>query len=229
MKTWSVVVVGLCLGVGCGGEARQRASDTHSGDVPDASGPDATAGTCSSAPLPPQHRATAQACPAERGSVGSIDTTACADRSGITCTSDADCTAGKTGRCVAGDGPCLTTCSYDACLTDADCAEGPCSCRGSASDVAANVCLPGSNCRTDADCGNCEACSPSTVPNSINCDPAGACTCGDAVASLRYACHSASDECVTASDCLGGSSAYCAYDEGFRRWKCASCVASTRL
>ena len=142
METWPLVVMGLCLCVGCGGEARQRPSDTHPGDVPDASESDTEAGTCASVPLPEQHRAAAQACPTERGSSGAIDTTACVDRSGITCASDADCTAGKTGRCVSGDGPCLTTCSYDACLMDADCAEGPCSCRSSASDVAVNACLP---------------------------------------------------------------------------------------
>jgi hypothetical protein len=229
MESWPVVALGLCLCAACGGEARQRGSGTHPGDVPDASAPDAEAGTCAGAPLPEQHRATAQACPAERGSSGSIDTTACVDRSGITCTSDADCTAGKTGRCLSGEAPCLTACSYDTCLTDADCAAGPCECRSSAADVAANVCLPGSNCRTDADCGDCEACSPSGVPNSMGCDPVGACSCGDAVASLRYACHTASDECATASDCPGGSSAYCAYDDGFRRWKCATCTAHSRL
>jgi hypothetical protein len=234
MRTWSVVALGWCLAAACGGEARHRVGDAEPGDVPDASVPDASvpdagSSTCAGAALPEQHRAAAEACPMERGSLGALDTTRCIDRSGITCTSDADCTEGNTGRCVSDTDPCLTKCSYDGCLTDADCAAGPCTCRKNAADVAANACLPGSNCRTDADCADCEACSPSVVPNSVDCNPLGACSCGDGVATLRYACRTQGDECVTASDCQGGSSAYCAYDDGFRRWKCANCSASTRL
>jgi hypothetical protein len=230
MNAGSVVAIGLFLCTSCGGESRQRAAGTHPADAsqPDASPPDAgngaQGGACASAPLPLQHRAVAETCPTERGSSGPIDTTTCADRSGITCSSDADCTAGKNGRCVLNGDPCQTLCSYDACLVDADCAAGPCVCRSGAGDVAANICLPGSDCRTDADCGECKYCSLSVVPNSVDCMPMGACSCGDGVASERYACRTASDDCATASDCPENSDVYCAYDDGFRRWRCGACM-----
>ena len=163
----------------CGGEARK---------------PSASAGgACGAAPIPKQHRPNAAACPTARGTVPLPDMTACTIRTYITCTKDADCTAGKNGRCFAKDA-CNTACSYDECLTDSDCAAGPCLCRSSNTDSQRNECLPGSNCKIDSDCnGGCGYCSPSATP-----DPAG-CTIG----TLTYNCHTANDECVDQNDCVG--------------------------
>lgn len=204
-KTWAFVALGLCLCAACGGKAQQPSADA---------GVDARSGACASAPIPKEHRAVAQACPSERGSLGPIDTTTCTNLSGIQCKSDADCTAGKNGRCFLNSDPCQTICSYDHCLTDADCADGPCLCRSSSIDLAANDCLPGGNCRTDTDCGGCEYCSPSVVPSQ----PV---FCGSTI--LTYACHTANDECLDPSDCPGPNN-YCGYDADAGRWGCAFCV-----
>ena len=218
----------FALCAGCGGEARQSAADAGAGagNAPDASAPDAHAGSggaalagaCGSVPIPKEQRATERACPVARGSVQLPDMTACTIRTYITCTKDADCTAGQNGRCFAND-PCNTVCSYDECLADSDCAVGPCHCRSSNSDSLRNECLPGSNCKTDADCsGGCGYCSPSSIPN-----PAG-CTIG----TLTYNCHTASDECADQNNCHGGGDYYCAYDAGTARWGCGFCVALPR-
>ncbi|HWZ90125.1 MAG TPA: hypothetical protein VNW92_14780 [Polyangiaceae bacterium] len=211
-KTGFVVALALCLCPACGGKAQQSSADAGVGASADA-GADARA-ACGSVPIPQEHRAVAQACPSERGSLGPIDTTTCKNLAGFQCKSDADCTAGKNGRCYLNSDPCLTICSYDQCLTDADCAEGPCVCRPSGSDLVSNVCLPGSNCRTDADCGGCEYCSPSVVlPSQPYCGPT----------ILTYACHTANDECIDPSDCPGTND-YCGYDAGAGRWGCEFCV-----
>jgi len=228
------VALVLLLCTSCGGQAHQSTAGAGAGNASDASTPDAQAaagagaqgGACGSAPIPMEHRAVAQACPAARGSSGPLDTTACTNRSGITCTSDGDCTAGKNGRCFLNGDPCQTVCSYDECLTDSDCAAGPCVCRSSGTELVPNDCVPGSNCRTDADCGDCEYCSPSVVPDSVQCRVGGVCTCGDGVVSLVYACHTASDECTNDGDCPGTDSAYCGYDAGVRRWTCGVCTGT---
>jgi len=205
-------------GAGAGAGNTAGSFDTASAGNSDASAPDASSaagaaagGACGNLPIPKEHRAVAPACPTARGSQGTLDTTACSNRSGISCTRDADCSAGKNGRCFLNGDPCQTVCSYDQCLTDADCAAGPCICRNNETELAPNACLPLSNCRTDADCG-CGYCSPSAVPNALNCGP------GD----LTYVCHAANDECTDASEC--GAGAYCAYDAGTVRWECAFCV-----
>jgi hypothetical protein len=234
----AAVAFGLLLCTSCGGQAHQSAAGAGAGNAADASTPDAQAGggggagggarggACGSAPIPKEHRAVAQACPSERGSLAPIDTTACVDRSGINCTSNADCTAGKNGRCFSNGDPCQTKCSYDDCLADSDCAAGPCVCRSSGTDLASNACVPGSNCRTDGDCGGCEYCSPSVVPDSEHCLIGGVCTCGSGVVSLVYACHTASDECTNNGDCPGSNSAYCGYDAGAQHWACGVCTGT---
>src|SRR5437016_3149001 len=55
------------------------------------------------------------------------------DPGGGSCKADADCTAGKDGRCTPlsdshGRMPAVNTCSYDLCAGDADCKGGPCEC-----------------------------------------------------------------------------------------------------
>jgi hypothetical protein len=221
-----VLAVALALGqlccISCGGQARRSASGAGggtAGNAADASAADAQAGggaiarggACGSQPVPKEHRVVAQACPTARGSSGSIDMTACTNRAGITCTKDADCTAGMNGRCMAHNEPCDTACSYDECLTDSDCPEGPCLCRSGGADTLSNQCLPGGNCKKDADCGNCGYCSPSAVPEGFDCR----------VAALTYTCHTATDKCTDRGNCDGG---YCAYDTAAARWACGSCV-----
>ncbi len=208
----TAVVSALLLCTACGGKAHDSTAAAGAGNVPDGSAPDAHGGACGSVPVPKDHRAVAEACPAARGSLGPLNLTTCADRSGIKCTGDADCTAGKNGRCYLNSDPCQTVCSYDECVTDSDCAAGPCACRGSGTDVVANACLPGSTCRTDADCGNCNYCSPSIVPNPTYC----------ASELLTYACHTANDECTDQSDCPADEP--CGADTAKGPWKCGFCV-----
>lgn len=225
--TFTAVAVAFGLCAGCGGKVRQSGANAAAGagNAPDASAPDAHAGSggdgragaCGNALVPKVHRATAQACPTTRGSVQTLlpDMTKCTSRAGIACTKDADCTAGKNGRCFSNDS-CDTVCSYDECMMDSDCAAGPCLCRSSNSALQQNECLPGSNCKTDADCsGGCGYCSPSAVPDPSDCT----------IGTLNYDCHTASDECLEQNACGDGSvGAYCAYDAGVARWGCGLCV-----
>jgi hypothetical protein len=243
MKTWYVVAIGMCFCASCG----------RTSDVPHGSTSDATAGSdaevCGSAmPIPQAHRAVSENCTAERGSIGPVDTTSCADMSRITCTSDADCASGRNGRCLqSAVNSCQTYCSYDDCLADTDCPDGPCLCRSSGTDTTPNYCVTGSNCRTDADCGECGFCSPSVVSNSLAClhhlEGGVVTTCGvtasgngtqyieidlggcSPVLDLAYVCHRLNDECTNDSDCSrAGGVGYCAYTGSESRWKCDICT-----
>jgi hypothetical protein len=180
-----------------------------------------------------------------------VDTTSCADTSRIRCSNDADCTAGRNGRCVASYiSPCRSYCSYDDCSTDTDCPEREaCVCRSSGTSTAPNVCAPDSNCRTDSDCGECGFCSPSIATNTACLHDLGGgavTTCGvdfsgtgteeikidlggcASVLSLAYACHTLNDECTNDSDCptVGG---YCAYVDAQERWACTPCSIPNHL
>ncbi|HEY1534124.1 MAG TPA: hypothetical protein VGF76_08895 [Polyangiaceae bacterium] len=223
MKRWSAravfatVALPLLLCVACGGQARQSAADAGAGN-PDA-GATASGGGCAGKPIPKEHRAVAEACPTERGTKEPIDMSICTDLSGAKCTKDADCTAGKNGRCILPhDEPCDTKCSYDECQTDSDCAAGPCVCRTSGADATNNVCLPGSNCETDSNCGNCGYCSLSATPIGHDCR----------VDYPTYNCHTATDECLDPTDCADGGLDYCAYGasaaSGVEHWACGSCL-----
>ena len=187
-------------------------------------------------PIPQHHRTQAQSCPADRGSISPIDTAACSDLSGLVCKTDADCTAGNNGRCLLNADPCRTYCSYDECITDIDCPQKqPCACRGSGSETAANTCIVGSTCSTDADCATCNFCSLSVQPTLLQCTPVdacmqGACDASDAatrcacvgITSEAYACHSPSDECIDDSDCPGDGG-YCSYVQEKKHWVCRVC------
>ena len=122
-----------------------------------------------------------------------------------TCNSDADCVDGRNGRCTASR---FTQCSYDRCLTDAECTNdtggGVCGCSGSSiSD--ANVCL-GGNCRIDADCAS-GFCSPSFG------------FCGEYDGVVAMYCHTEDDECLDDADCAR-QGAYCAFIPERERWAC---------
>jgi len=138
---------------------------------------------------------------------------------GGTCRSDADCTAGKNGRCSPQGGGRMAPqnqCTYDACFVDADCA-GPgkptCTCEPSG-----NFCLPG-NCRVDADCGARGYCSPSWPMCSLH----------GPYRPYGYWCHTAKDECTNDDDCpkpdkkgYGPTPTKCTYSEPLGRWTCTT-------
>jgi hypothetical protein len=153
---------------------------------------------------PKIHRPTAVDCPTDRA-VG----TAGSPRTGDKCESDAECTAGKNGRCESSlQG---NVCSYDECFTDADCGSaGVCGCRQDQL-YGANVCYKG-NCRTDADCPT-SWCSPSAVNVSTSC------TTGIPVGVVGFFCHTAADECTDDSDCPSATGT-CTFDVDKLHWAC---------
>ena len=189
--------------------------------------------------VPQRHRPTGQVCPVQRGP-GSGAASHCLDP--VECGADSDCKAGTNGRCQPLGGPigpasCGTTCSYDACATDADCPSNePCECRTSPSDSTANVCLTSGNCRVDGDCGPGGYCSPSQLEAFCFCPSAALCAdgssscyadnvqvpcvCGDSCGH-GYFCHTANDTCLDDADCGGDGT--CNYDTVDRRWSCAVC------
>ena len=101
--------------------------------------------------------------------------------------------------------------SYSAVMAEA---LGVCACGGGFwSDN--NVCLNDGNCRTDADCGEGGACSPTLGD------------CGDYAGVVAYYCHTPTDECVDDADCTGTAGrGYCAYNPAAGHWMCsdAQCV-----
>jgi hypothetical protein len=257
MKTLHVAI-GMYLCASCGGAMRQGhppvdanagfAPDGQSSDDTDASDTVGATGATDGqvcymlaggvVHIPAEHRAVSQSCPSERGSIGPIDASHCTDTSGLACTSDADCVAGRNGRCQLNGSQCRTYCSYDDCGTDTDCPDRqPCICRSGGTDTMANRCLAGSNCRTDDDCGECGFCSHSVQRADLQCPSgkgcsgpecdgggtASQCICTSIVGSV-YACHSRDDECGGDSDCPGLSAGYCAYVEAAGHWMCGSCT-----
>jgi len=251
MKTLYVTMV-ACMCVSCSSTTlhSQRAVDAQAAvDGPaiesgaDVGTQDSGGETCrlsgGSIRIPQEHRAAPQSCPAQRGSISPVDTRQCASTVDISCTSDAECTAGRNGRCLL-RGYCESACSYDECLRDTDCpAKQPCDCRSDGTSTIANRCLPDSNCATDADCGQCGFCSPSMERADLecwstegcsdaSCDAGGGtnvCACVDAVR-LTYACHTANDECTDNADCALN---YCAYKADTSQWACGSCLPQMHL
>ena len=180
-----------------GGGRNQSNGDSGAGD----------SGSSTNDRIPLHHRTSGEVCPSARGA-GSI--AACDYDSGPpqTCLHDSDCSAGTNGRCVTPEFvplACATGCSYDECASDSDCPSGvPCDCRTSASDNAANVCVTGSACRIDSDCGSGGYCSPSSGFGSFHCQTA-------------YFCHDAKDTCVDDTDC---SPQKCQFDTTAGHWAC---------
>jgi len=162
-----------------------------------------------SARLPKVHRPTADECSHDRPPGGA--TTA----SG-TCAKDADCTAGKNGRCLPPSPPFGATgneCSYDECFLDTECGSGVCDCRN-AQHRKTNTCVKG-NCRTDAECGG-RGCSPSAITVETSCLE------GIPIGSFGWFCHAAGDECIDDAECGSGPSGpkVCLYDTEVLHWKC---------
>jgi hypothetical protein len=209
--------------VGDGGGASDAAldADGRPGALPTAADAAAEAAVLSE----PPHRDAGTACPQARAS-SSADT--CPDAG--TCTHDSDCTAGVNGRCLRASSPIpcggTPSCSYDECTMDSDCPAGiPCVCRSSAMDTSPNVCVAGSTCRVDADCGPQGLCSPSYPPGTTT-------QCW--ALSPTYACHTAQDACRTDADCAPTCvgvkgvcpTRQCSFDVGHGSWTCqAPCIA----
>ena len=163
--------------------------------------------------VPTDHRPTATTCTGDRPpGISAADS---AHFSGD-CRSDADCTAGKNGRCEL-EALSKLVCTYDECAADSDCSAGVCTCRNDA-HFGANTCFHG-DCTTDADCGS-SYCSPSGTTIQSNCMTTAT---GPVPASaFGYFCHSPADECVDDSDC--GPDAHfsdvCAFQSETRKWVC---------
>jgi len=150
-----------------------------------------TVGAITRGHVPTEHRATAVACsPSTRAP-------APPDAGLMSCTSDADC---ATDAAFTYFNACLHgTCSFDQCLTDADCGTGVCACAsdyyGGNAAYHPNVCVRG-NCQVDADCGPGGYCSPSHG------------YCGSFEG---FYCHGPSDTCVDSTADCGGCGNACLY------------------
>lgn len=154
--------------------------------------------------VPEVHRAAAVSCPTTRPP-GSASAPPEFDNK---CTSDAECTAGKNGRCYGSFTP--NVCTYDECFTDADCKTAVCDCRNGGAIGQPNKCILG-NCRTDADCSG-NYCSPSGTLLASGCT-------GPSSGSIGYFCHTAKDQCTDDKDC-GDPIARCMFEPELLGWKC---------
>ncbi len=136
---------------------------------------------------------------------------------GPNCASDADCTAGKNGRCGYADvRERFLSCSYDQCSVDSDCGSGSvciCGTRDGTS-AGANVCIP-STCASDADCGP-----------GFGCAASGDFTCANYDELEGYYCHAAKDDCLDDCDCSGDAGSdvteqhACRYNQSAAKWTC---------
>jgi hypothetical protein len=174
-------------------------------------GVQADGGICSGDPrggaeAPTTHRPTAVACSA------SARSPAPPDGGTPACTTTADCASDA--------GSLFTTClhgrcSFDQCLTDADCGTSDvCACASDyyGGNVAyhPNVCVPG-NCRVDGDCGPGGYCSASHG------------YCGSF---QGFYCHSKADTCVDETkDCTGCGNA-CVYTPTVGAFTCATNICA---
>jgi hypothetical protein len=197
----------------CGSGSLDGAGGGHGG----AAGTGGTTGTggtggcaparvSSSSAVPPEHRATAKTC--------SPSNAPPSDGGTISCATDADCT--PDGGLPWGYNTCLHgVCSFDQCLTDADCGSGVCGCSsdyyGGNAAYHPNVCVSG-NCRVDADCGGAGGyCSPSRG------------YCG---AFQGFYCHGPSDSCVdSTSDCAACGNA-CVYAPTVGAFVCGMAICA---
>jgi hypothetical protein len=169
----------------------------------------ADGGTPSPLPPPTAHRPAPTACPADR----QPGRPPAYKPPGSACTTDADCTAGRNGRCEENLGP--SVCSYDACIVDGDCGgSSVCVCRLS-TNYDANTCFHG-NCKVDAECGPGAYCSPSGP------DVDSSCRTGLEPGSFGFFCHTAQDACVDDRDCPANLPwpQKCLFDPTARHWAC---------
>ena len=156
--------------------------------------------------VPNTHRPTAIACSPSTRSPASPD------GGTAICTTDADCASDA--------GSLFTTClhgrcSFDRCLTDADCGTTDvCACAsdyyGGNAAYHPNVCVP-ANCRVDGDCGPGGYCSASHG------------YCGSF---QGFYCHTSADTCVDETkDCAGCGNA-CVYSPAVGAFTCATNICA---
>jgi hypothetical protein len=155
------------------------------------------------------HRVAAVTCDA------SIDAPACTGtETTVTCASDADCTAGPHGRCVAvtslDDLGLVTNCGCNyACVDDAECGAG-------------NVCVCGGVLPIDNDWS---LCAPAACVTGADC-PSGECGISayndGCKLGVQLACRAPTDACRSNDDCAldGGPSKRCIL-WGSTDWQCA--------
>lgn len=147
--------------------------------------------------VPLNHRDAGGSCPQQRSSSRPDG-----GPGGGRCQKDSDC-HGVNGRCGSFAFGGMLACSYDECFSDSDCGgRVPCECRASVSSADPNVCLTGSNCRVDSDCGPGGYCSPSIEGLST-----------------AYYCHTPDDTCANDSDCPMNQPT-CALDTISGHWGC---------
>jgi hypothetical protein len=185
-----------------------------------AAGPNGGAGTTGAAGtggrVPLKHRAAATTCsPSRLPGACAAAANPSTPPAALLCKQDADCGAGKNGRCLPMARVVGCVCSYDGCSADSDCMAGPCECRAAAAAAdavpgysAANVCK-GGNCRVDKDCTN-GYCSPSLG------------SCGNFGGVVGYYCHTPKDLCVDDADCGTQGGGDCRYNQVMGLWKCES-------
>jgi hypothetical protein len=206
-----IVVMPFVWACACGSSSAGTTTPADSGTRSDSA---STVDGISNGRTPVNHRAAGAACPQQRGP-GMLPSMCSYDAGPPPgCLKDADCIAGNNGRCMHPDltpAVCVTACSYDECFTDSDCPSGqPCDCRASAAVSTANVCVMGSQCRVDADCGPGGYCSPSAGYGSFGCGTA-------------YFCHTAGDTCDNDTDCDGSK---CQYDSMTSHWRCGGSMCA---
>ena len=205
----------LCLAATPGCSSTLTSPDAGRDTSPDSS-PDMqtavdAAGNCSGSPkaalseIPAEHRATAVACAPSRKPFGDGGLASCA--SNADCAFDGSSAAFST--CLHG------SCTFDHCLTDADCAPTEvCACSsdyyGGNAAFHGNVCVPG-NCHVDSDCGSGGTCSPSRG------------YCGSF---QGFYCHTTKDTCVDATKDCGTCGNACVYAPTTGAFICASVICA---
>ncbi len=155
--------------------------------------------------VPKVHRASATSCETTRDPGSATAPPELMNK----CTTDAECTSGKNGRCF-GSFLSANVCTYDECFNDGECKAAVCDCRNGGSVGLINKCVIG-NCRTDADCAG-NYCSPSGTLLASGCT-------GPSAGSYGFFCHTAADECVDDGDC-GDAITHCLFEPDVLHWKC---------
>ncbi len=208
MKAFGVTSIGVtALSLfHCGGAVKGGSSAAQA-ELEDAGLCEGARTPASPVPVPQEHRPAPVACgPTDNGA----DTSR--DGGGISCSSPFDCNGDAAtldpASCLGG------TCTYDQCLTDADCPTGAlclCSSEAGGGDIRHfNECVPAA-CHIDSDCGVGEYCSPSRG------------YCGGV---SGFYCHGPRDTCADpTTDCPcveGPTSPSCVYAPQVGNWVCAT-------
>ena len=119
------------------------------------------------------------------------------------CRADTECTEGRNGRCNRRGDPhsgYQNVCSYDQCLSDAECPDkAVCTCGNNSGSY-----CRASTCRRDADCSD-GVCSPSFGCRGFL---------------EGYHCHTSDDTCVDNQDCA--SPTQCVYRAEVGHWACSN-------